>query len=107
MLVFIKKIFIGLLTGLVNESNHTTCVPLNVHNHTTHPTIINLYLHQCTQGLHYYPFVVNLDRYVGSCNTLNNLFDKGSFPNKTKDLNMSVFKVVETKTVTTNFNEEN
>ena len=51
--------------------------------------------------------MVNLDRYVGSCNTLNNLFDKGSFPNKTKDLNMSVFKVVETKIVTTNFNEEN
>ena len=51
--------------------------------------------------------MVNLDRYVGSCNTLNNLFDKGSFPNKTKDLNMSVFKAVETKIVTTNFNEEN
>ena len=107
MFVFIKQLFIGLLTGLVNESNHTTCVPSNNHKRTTHPTIINLHLHQCTQGLHYYPFVVNLDRYVGSCNTFNNLFGKGSFPNKTKDLNMSVFKVVETKIVTTNFNEEN
>ena len=30
MFVFVKKIFIGLLTGLVNGSNHTKCVSLSV-----------------------------------------------------------------------------
>ena len=29
MFGLIKKIFIGLLTGLVSESNHTKCVSLN------------------------------------------------------------------------------
>ena len=29
MFVLIKKIFIGLLTGLVNGSNHTKCVSLS------------------------------------------------------------------------------
>ena len=28
---------------------------------------------ECTQGLHYYPFAVKLDRCVGGCNTLNDL----------------------------------
>ena len=30
----------------------------------TQPTIINLHPNGYTQGLHYYPFVVTLDRYV-------------------------------------------
>ena len=30
----------------------------------TQPTIINLHPNRYTQGLHYYPFVVTLDRYV-------------------------------------------
>ena len=39
-----KKIFIGFLTGLVNEFNHTTCVTLNNHKRKTHPTFISLHL---------------------------------------------------------------
>ena len=37
------------------------------------PTIINLHPIEYIQGLGYYPFAVNLDRCVGSCNTLNGL----------------------------------
>ena len=39
--------------------------------------------------LHYYPFLVKLDRYFESCNTLNNLSTKICVPNKTEDLNLS------------------
>ena len=42
---------------------------------------------------HYYPFTVKLDKCVGSCNTLNDLSNKVSVPNKTEDLNLSVFNI--------------
>ena len=44
--------------------------------------------------LHYYPFAVNLDRWVGSCNTLNDLSNKVCVPTKTEDLNLSVFNKI-------------
>ena len=37
----------------------------------TQPTLINLHPSEYSQKLHYYPFSVNLDRYVESCNTLD------------------------------------
>ena len=37
--------------------------------------------------------MVNLGRCVGSCNTLNDLSDKVCVPNKTKDLNWSMFNM--------------
>ena len=46
-------------------------------------TLINLHFNEYTQGLHYYPFAVNLDRSTGSCNTLNNLSNKICAPSKT------------------------
>ena len=58
----------------------------------SHPTPINLQPNEYTQEFHYYPFAVKLDRCVGSCNTLNDLFewftlnDKVCVPNKTEDL---------------------
>ena len=36
-----------------------------------------------TLGLCYYPFVVTLDRYTGSYNTLNDLSNRACVPNKT------------------------
>ena len=38
--------------------------------------------------------MVNLDRCVGSCNTFNDLSNKVCVPNKTKDLNLSVFNMI-------------
>ena len=55
MFWLIKKMFIGLLTGMVSNQK---C--------TTQPTIINLHSNKYIQGLYYYPFLVDLDRSVGS-----------------------------------------
>ena len=48
--------------------------------------------------------MVDLDRCVGSCNTLNDLSNKVCVPNKTEDLNLSVFNMItgikESKTLT-------
>ena len=43
MLLSIKKIFIRLLTGIVNRSNHTKCISLNNQKCEIHPTLINLH----------------------------------------------------------------
>ena len=67
MFGLIKKIFIGLLTGLVNGSNHTKCVSFSYQNCMTQPTLINLHPNEYSQGFHYYPFAVKLDRCIGSC----------------------------------------
>ena len=39
-------------------------------------------------------FYYKLDRCVGSCHTLNGLFNKVCIPNKTEDLNLSVFNMI-------------
>ena len=94
MFGLIKKIFIGLLTGLVNASNHTKCVSLSNQKCTIQPTLINLHPSEYNQELHYYPFAVKLDRCVGSCNTVNALSNKVCAPNKTDNLNLSLFNII-------------
>ena len=74
MLGLIKKIFIGLLTGVVNGSNHTKCVSLIRQKCQIQPALINLHPNEYSQEFHYYSFVVKLDRYVGSYNTLKDVF---------------------------------
>ena len=90
MFRLIEKIFIGLLTALVNGYNHTTCVSLNYQKCMTQPTLINLHPNEYSQEFHYYPFAVKLDRCSGRCNTLNDLSNKVFVLNKTEDLNLSV-----------------
>ena len=59
------------------------------------PTLIMLHPNEYSQELlHYYLFTVKLDRCVGSCNTLNDLSNKVCVPNKTKDINLSVFNMI-------------
>ena len=38
--------------------------------------------------------MVKLDRYIGSCNTLNDLSNKACVPNKTEDLNLNWFNMI-------------
>ena len=78
--------FIGLLTGIVNGSNHTKCLSLSNQKCITQTTVINLHPNEYSQELHYYPFAAKVDRCVGSCNTLNDLSNKVCVPNKTEDL---------------------
>ena len=51
-------------------------------------------MYEYSQELLYYPYALSLDRCVGSCNALNDLSNKLSVPNKAKDLNLSVFKMI-------------
>ena len=54
------------LTSIVNAFYHTKCISLNNQQCMTQPTHINLHPNEYIQGLHYHPFVVNLDRCTGS-----------------------------------------
>ena len=59
------------------------------------PTLINLHPNEYSQGLHYYPFAVKFDRCIGCCHTLNDLScNKVCVPNKTEDLNLSMFIMI-------------
>ena len=94
MFGLIKKIFIELLTGIVIASNHTKCALLSNHKCMSQSTLINLHPNEYSQEFHYYPFAVKLDRCVGSCNTLNDLPNKVCVPNKTENLNLSMFNMI-------------
>ena len=85
---------IVLLTSIVNPSNHTKFMSLSNQKCEIRTTFINLHPNEYSQEFHHYPFAVKLDRCVGSCNTLNDLSDKVCVPNKTEDLNLSVFKMI-------------
>ena len=88
------EIFIGLSTSIERASNHTKCILLNNQKYIIQTTLINLHPDKCIQEFHYHPFAVKLGRCVGSCNTLKDLSNKVCVPNKTGDLNLSVFNVI-------------
>ena len=76
MFRIIKKIFIVLLSNILIRYNHTKCLSLSNQKCMTQTFVINLHPNECSQEFHSYPFQVKLDRCVGSCNTLNDLFNK-------------------------------
>ena len=85
-----------MLTDIVNASNYTKMVFLRNPKCMTQPALINIHPNECNQEFYYYIFAVKLDKFFGSCNTLNDLFNN--------DLNLSVFNIVtrinESKTLT-------
>ena len=86
--------FSGSLVSIVNTPDHIKCMSLNNQQWLAHPTLISLQLNECIEGLRYYQFAVNLDRCMGSCNTLNDLFNKVCILHKTEDLNLSVINII-------------
>ena len=86
--------FIGLITAIVSTSNHTKFMSLSNQHFMIQPTPISLHPNEYSQEFHYYPFAVKLDRCVGSCNTLNDLFYNVCVLGKTKDLNLSIFTMM-------------
>ena len=60
----------------------------------TQPSLFILHPNKYSQELHYYPFAVNLETYVGRCNILDNLTNRVCIPNKTENLNLHVFNVI-------------
>ena len=97
MLEIIFKMFIVLLTGIVSTSNHTKCVLLSNHKCMIQPTLFNLHPNEYSQEFHHYLYSVRLGRFIGSCNTLNDLSNKVYVLNKTEDLNLSVLKHISCK----------
>ena len=93
-----------LLICIVIASNHTKCVLLSNQKCLTQPTIINLYPDEYSQEFLSYSFVDKLDRCAGSCITLNDWSNKVFVPNKTEDINLSMFNMItginESKTLT-------
>ena len=85
--------FIVLLSSTVSVSNRKKCVSISNQKCMTQPTYIKLHPNEYSQELHYYPFVVNLDRYAGRCNSLDDLSNKVCVPNETEHLNVRVFKI--------------
>ena len=61
MFALIKKIAIGLLTDVVNGSNHTKCVSLSNQKCMMQPALMNLYPNEYSQAFHYYTFPIKLD----------------------------------------------
>ena len=73
---FIKKdiallSFSGSLSRMVTISDFTTCMCLNNQPCMARPTLIDLNPDEYNRRLGYYVFTVNLDRFNGSCNTLD------------------------------------
>ena len=58
------------------------------------PSLINSHPNEYSQVLRCYPFVVNLGRCTGSCNTLKDLSNRVCVASKTKDLNINVFNMI-------------
>ena len=94
MFGIINKMFIELLTNIVNGSNHAKSLSLSNQKCLIQPTLINLHVAEYSQEFHYYPFGVKLHRCIRSCNTINNLSNKVSVPNKREDLNLSVLNMI-------------
>ena len=104
MFGLIKKVFIVVLSSIVNASNHTKCVSFSNQKCIIQLTLMKLHPNGYNEEFHYYPFAVKLGRYIGNCNTLNDLSNKVCILNKTEDLDRSVFKKIiginESKTLT-------
>ena len=87
MFGFLKKIFVRLLTIIVNASDHKKCVYLNNQKCTTHPTVINLYTNE-----------ISLTDYVNDLKKLkeyfNDLFNRACVSNKTDYANLSVSSMI-------------
>ena len=60
----------------------------------TQSTFINLHSNEYSQELSYYPFLVNLDRFVASYNTFDGLSNRVCVGNETEDLNLHVFNMI-------------
>ena len=67
--------FMGLLTSIVNASNHAIYFSLSNQKYMTQIILINLYPKEYSQEFDHYPFAVKSARCVGSCKALNDLFN--------------------------------
>ena len=57
-------------------------------------TLIDLNPHEHNQVLPCYPFIISLDRYDGSCNTIGQISGRMCIPNKTGEIKLKVFNMI-------------
>ena len=90
-----KQVFIAILSfsrSLHNKnivSNFTISISFNNQPCMTRPILIDLNPDKYNQGLRYYPFMVNLDRCRGSCNTFDDPSGRICVPNRTGKVNLN------------------
>ena len=58
MFEIITKMFIIVLSNIVNASNRAKCGLFNNQKYEIQPTLIDLHPNEYTQDFHYYPFEV-------------------------------------------------
>ena len=87
MFSLIKQVFIVLLSFSKSlERDRTECLYLNGKPCMISSTLIDL----DPVELKYYPFMISLDKFSGSCNVLS---PKTCVPKETKDINVKVFNI--------------
>ena len=97
MFLLIKQWVTGILcfsrsfVYIVDAAGHKKCKSFNNLQCMTQLTLINLHPNGYIEGLLYYPFAVNSDRFMEIFNTLNDLSNWAWVPSKTGDLNLSAF----------------
>ena len=79
---------------VVNASSHRKYVSLSSQKCEIQHTLINLHPNEYSQELHYYPFAVKLNIYLGSFTTINDLSNNVCVWNKAKDLNIHGFNMI-------------
>lgn len=79
-----------LLTNIFVISSDTKSIFLSNQQCMMQSTLINFHSNKYIEGLPFY-LVVILHRCTGSCKTVDNLSNRMPIPNKTDDVNLSVF----------------
>ena len=88
MFCVIRKVFIALSS--ISGSSATKYVSLHNKPCMIRPTLIDLNPIE----LNHYPFMISLDKCMGSCSNVDGLSSKIYVPSKTKDVIIKVFKII-------------
>ena len=86
--------FSGSLASMASVLNFTTCKSLNNQPCLIIPTLSDLSPNEYNLGLCYYPFVVNLARCNGNCNTFDGPFGRICVSNKLENVNIIFFNTL-------------
>ena len=91
MFSLIKQVLIVLLS--FSRSLPIKCVSSNNESCMIRLCLIDLN----PLGCKYYPFMISLDKYSGSSNSVDDLSTKICVPNKMKDINVTIFNMITKK----------
>ena len=92
MFRFIKQIFISALMYFNNLSsvNSLGCISMKNQERKVRPEIVDIN----SNNPIFYPFSIKINKCSGSCNIINNLYEKICVPDTIKDLNAKVFNLM-------------